>query len=251
MSIRFFKQALLHTMDYKDLQAGASPNSFWFKAKRDLISILMQRACKGKRKLKILNIGAGIGDELGVLQMFGKVYVVDIDKKALDMIDVNLCEEKIIADACDLPYKKNFFDVVVSFDVFEHIEDYKKSVEEAYRVMKPGGSLVFTVPAHQFLFSSHDVALEHYRRYSKKQVRVMFKSFTDLNISYWNSSLFLPMAAVRLATKLSAPKVNHMRLNSFFNGVLYNILLIENLMVRFNMPMPIGLSIVGFCHKQK
>ncbi len=238
-------------MDYKDLEAGASKDSFWFKAKRDLIYVLMKRACKDNRQLKILNIGAGIGDDLDVLNKFGKLYIVDLDKKALSIIDDKLCEDKKFGDACYLPYDDDFFDVVVSFDVFEHIKFDKRAMKEAHRVLKNGRALVFTVPAHQALFSSHDIALEHYRRYSKKEIKDKLGKFKDLNISYWNSLLFLPMAAVRLATKNTNPKVSHMNLSSWMNTFLYRILLVENFMIKYNIPIPIGLSIVGFCYKRK
>ena len=164
-------------MDYKDLQAGQTNENFWFKAKNDLIDILIKKVCKNKKQLKILNIGAGTGDDLEVLSKYGKNYMVDIDKNALSIIENKLCEEKKVADACKLPYNDNFFDVVVSFDVFEHIINDKKSVDEVYRVLKNGGVLIFTVPAFQSLFSSHDKALQHQRRYNKKSVKDLLSKF--------------------------------------------------------------------------
>jgi len=154
-------------MDYKDYQSGKVKLDFWFRAKNDLIEKLLFNQFPKKKKLKILNLGAGTGSDLEILNNFGEVYVIDVEKKALDLIPDNLCVEKKICDACKLIYKDDFFDLVVSFDVFQHIENDEIAIKEAYRVLKKKGILFFSVPALQKLYSSHDKALEHKRRYSK------------------------------------------------------------------------------------
>ena len=163
-------------MDYKDYQAGQTADNFWFRAKYKLIELLMDKNCSSNNQvpLKILSIGTGTGDDLKILDSFGDNYVTDILPEALSLVPDEVCYEKRIADACDLPYEDNFFDIVVSFDVFEHIENDTKAVSEVYRTLKKGGALVYSVPAGPNLFSSHDVALEHFRRYDKKMVRMLF-----------------------------------------------------------------------------
>ena len=123
-------------MDYKDYLAGQTNENFWHKGKNELIDILMSKLFLKKNRLKILNLGAGTGDDLKILNKYGDNYVTDIDKNVLGMIDEKLCAEKRVANACDLPYNDNFFDIVVSFDVFEHISDDKKAISEARRVLK-------------------------------------------------------------------------------------------------------------------
>jgi ubiquinone/menaquinone biosynthesis C-methylase UbiE len=231
-------------MDYKDLQAGHIKNNCWFKAKNNLIGVLIEKACRNRRQLKILGIGAGTGDDLVILNKYGKNYVIDIDKNALSVVDDKLCEEKIVADACDLPYSNSFFDVVVSSDVFEHISNDKKSVSEAYRVLKENGILIFTVPSFQFLFSSHDNALHHQRRYNKKSVRNLLSQF-ELKIFFWNSLLFLPIAIMRILKRNSKPKVDQMNLPSWLNTIFFSLLIFDNFLIKRGLSMPVGLSIVG------
>ncbi len=260
------------SMDYKDLQAGQNKNNFWFKAKNDLIEVLMQKICKnlprrplrqtrfdarrvearvkaGKKRLKILNVGAGTGGDLKTLNKFGDIYVVDIDQNALAIIDNKLCVEKKLADACNLPYNNNFFDAVVSFDVFEHIKNDKKAAAEIHRVLKNNGVLVFTVPAFQFLFSSHDKALCHQRRYNAKSIKTLLSQFSNLKIFFWNSLLFFPIATVRLFNKKSAPKVDKANLHPLTNYLFYKLLSVDNFLIKKGISMPIGLSIVGYCYK--
>ncbi|GCC10046.1 putative S-adenosylmethionine-dependent methyltransferase/MSMEI_2290 [archaeon] len=238
-------------MDYKDLQAGQTKENFWFRAKNDLINVLMKKACKNRKRLRILNIGAGTGDDLEVLNKFGKNYVIDIDKDALSVIDDKLCEERKIADACNLPYDDNFFDVAVSFDVFEHIKNDQKAISEVYRVLKENGVLIFTVPAFQFLFSSHDKALHHQRRYSKENIKTLLFQFNNLKIFFWNSLLFVSIATMRLLKRKSKPKVDLMDLPPWLNTLFFNLLKIDNFLIKRGISMPIGLSIVGFGYKQK
>jgi ubiquinone/menaquinone biosynthesis C-methylase UbiE len=236
-------------MDYKDLQAGQTKENFWFKAKNDLIKTLMSKVCKNKKKLRILNLGVGTGDDLKILNSFGKNYIVDIDKEALSFIDQKLYAQKKIADACNIPYKDNFFDIVVSFDVFEHIEKDYKAIDEVHRVLKKKGALVFTVPAFQFLFSSHDKALQHRRRYNRKELRNIFFQFRNLRTYYWNSLLFFPMALIRLLEKNSRPKVNRTNMPSWLNNVFYKILSVDNFFIKKNFSLPVGLSLAGYCYK--
>ncbi len=238
-------------MDYKDLQAGQTKENFWFRAKNDLINVLMKKACKNRNRLRILNIGAGTGDDLEVLNKFGKNYVIDIDKDALSVIDDKSCEERKIADACNLPYDDNFFDVVVSFDVFEHIKNDQKAISEVYRVLKENGVLIFTVPAFQFLFSSHDKALHHQRRYSKENIKTLLFQFNNIKIFFWNSLLFVSMATMRLLKRKSKPRVDLMDLPPWLNTLFFNLLKIDNFLIKRGISMPIGLSIVGFGYKQK
>lgn len=236
-------------MDYKDFEVGKTNEHFWFKAKRDLIDILMKMACNKKKKLKILNIGAGTGHDLKILNRYGINYVIDIEKKALSFIEKKLVKEKKLADACDLPYKENFFDIAVSFDVFEHIKNDKKAISEVNRVLKKGGKLVFTVPAHQFLFSNHDKALDHFRRYSKNTIKELFGKFNNIKLFYWNSILFLPIAITRLMNKNAEKKVDKGKFSPLLNKVTYNLMKIDNFLIRKNIGVPIGISLVGFCEK--
>jgi len=237
-------------MDYKDYEAGQTNDHFWFKAKKDLISVLMEKTCHGKKQLRILSIGVGTGDDLDILINYGGNYVVDIDEISLSVIDKNLCIEKKVADACELPYADNFFDVVISCDVFEHIDNHTKAVSEVSRVLKDKGVLIFTVPAFQTLFSSHDVALQHFRRYNKKTITSLLSQF-DSNIFSWNSLLFLPMAITRILNKNSKPKVDQGNMPSWLNKIFFYLLKFDNFLIKRNVSMPVGLSLVGYCFNRK
>ena len=238
-------------MDYKDYEAGQTADNFWFRAKYGLIELLMEKNSKkqSEEPLKILSIGTGTGDDLKILKAFGNNYVTDILPEALAVVPDEDCFEKRLADAMDLPYEEGFFDIVVSFDVFEHIEDDKKAVSEVHRVLKKGGSLVYSVPAGPGLFSSHDVALEHYRRYNKKMVKQLFQDFKEVKLYSWNTLLYPLIAVSRIKNKNKEPRVDHPKLPGVVDSIFCNLLRFDNFLIRRGMSLPVGVSIAGWCQK--
>ena len=235
-------------MDYEDYKAGKSESSFWFKGKRDLISNLFKENLT-KKNIKILSIGVGTGDELRVLNKFGKIYIVDINKKALDLIPKKLYYKKKVCNAVKLSFKDKIFDVIVAFDVFEHIKEDKLAIKEIYRVLKNKGFLFFSVPAFQFLYSSHDKALNHYRRYSKNRLKNLLKNFKKIDLYYWNFFLFPLIALIRLIKKKSKPKVDKDQINPFLDSLFFKLLKIENLLISKKIHLPFGVSIFGIYKK--
>jgi len=234
-------------MDYRDYIDGQTGEQFWFKSKKDLINILMNKI--GSKNLKILNIGAGTGADLEIMNRFGNIYIIDVNKKALDLIPSNLYSEKKLCDATALPYPNDFFDIVCSFDVFEHIKNDKKAVLEAHRVLKKRGLLLLMVPAFNFLFSAHDRALLHYRRYNKKKLYELLRIFNYEYLSYWNSILFLPLSILRLLKKRAKAKTDYFNLPYLLEKVFSNFLKIENKLIMKDYRLPFGLSLVGIYRK--
>ncbi len=234
-------------MDYIDYIEGQTEENFWFKGKKRLINILLSKI--NLKNLKILNIGAGTGADLDILNRYGDIFISDINKKALDLIPEDFYKEKKVCSATNLQYPDEKFDVVCSFDVFEHIEDDKKVVTEVYRVLKKGGFLFFTVPAFNFLYSAHDRALKHIRRYNKKTMIQLLKKFRYIEISFWNSFLFIPFAILRYLKKKSKPKTDYFNLPSLIEKVFYKILTIENRLIKNGYKLPLGLSLIGYCKK--
>ncbi|MBX9830396.1 class I SAM-dependent methyltransferase [Candidatus Babeliales bacterium] len=235
-------------MDYRDYQAGASHEHFWFKAKPQFIRTLLEKIPQ-KLSQTILDIGAGTGEDVATLARFGNIYAVDIDQQALDMIPDSLVVEKKQADACALPYENATFDVVVAFDVLEHVEHDQKMVDEIFRVLKPGGYFVFTVPAYNMLFSAHDRELLHFRRYTKSSVHKLFRKFTKLDAGYWFFLLFAPAALKRLMSK-NNPTSGMAMLPPLLNSLCFSLLRFENWLLSKGLHFPCGLSVYGIYQKR-
>ncbi len=241
-------------MDYKDYLSGQIQDNFWSMAKRDLIEMLLEKYTnKGLRGLgnHILNIGAGVGDDLKVIRDFGVVHVVDIDARALQLIPHGMCQEKRVADILDLPYPEKSFDIVTCFDVLEHVKDDARAIHEVLRVLKEGGLMLFTVPAYQRLYSSHDRVLKHERRYDYPDMIGHLSSFKIVYMSYWNCLLSIPVAARRLMRKNLKPVADIVSFSRPQNLFLYYLMHVENVLMKHGIILPFGTSIVGICEKPR
>lgn len=94
---------------------------------------------------RILDVGCGHGDFLKpVYDKTPHTYGVDPDKEALDKN--TLIKNKVVGTVEELPFESNFFDLIVSEWVLEHLPDPEKAFREIYRVLKPGGKVVFLTP---------------------------------------------------------------------------------------------------------
>lgn len=244
-------------MDYKDykMQNKAGHEYCWFRAKNNLIQNLFEFYLPRNKKNKILNIGCGTGSDLKILKKFGEITAIDIDEKALEKIsDENI--EKICADVLNYEFKNNHYDAVCCFDVLEHLENDQKILKKIHSSLKSGGILFLTVPAFNFLFSQHDLALSHKRRYSKLEISEKTKTagFKTQKIFYWNSIFFLPIAALRIFKKILLSKNKNYTsearpLNKYLNQIIYFILNLENKKYFPSKLMPFGLTICAVFKK--
>jgi SAM-dependent methyltransferase len=117
---------------------------------------------------------------------------------------VSLCRERGLTrvfegSALDLSaVSGERFDAICMFDVLEHLGDDIGALEQAKPLLKPGGLIIATVPAFEFLWSKHDDITQHKRRYTRPQLEKVFKQANlELDVStYFNSYLF-PIAVAR------------------------------------------------------
>jgi SAM-dependent methyltransferase len=134
---------------------------------------------------------------LPLLSRFGAVTGIDSEPLALDycrrrgMTDLHLQEGFSAAE----PY-----DVVTLFDVLEHVPDEAGFLAWIHGLLRPGGSLVVTVPAFSWLWSRHDELNHHQRRYTRRQlVAALHRARFEVTLaSYFNFWLFPAAVAVRL-----------------------------------------------------
>jgi len=102
------------------------------------------------------------------------------------------------ASVAALPFGDGEFSAVVSADVLYHLDDDEGALREMARVLRPGGVMVINVPAHAWLWSYHDVAVDGHRRYARKEVTAKLRraGLTVERVTHWNT-LLLPFIAAR------------------------------------------------------
>lgn len=226
-------------------------DNWWYASKRNLFSKIINSF--DKKFKNSLDIGCGVGSNLEILKKFSKSVVgIDNSKKAIDYCKHKGLKNVSVMNASKLKFKKDSFDLILCSDILEHVDD-KNVMEEVFRVLKPGGIFICSVPAHNYLWGPTDRISNHLRRYEKKELNNLFKNnFTKLKLSYWNFFMFLPNF---LFTKISINKKNYSKnslelIPKFLNNIFYRLLLIENNLF-FKIKIPQGVSLIGIYEKNE
>jgi SAM-dependent methyltransferase len=181
---------------------------WWFVGRRRIFLSLLDQylpaAVGGQRR--ILDLGCGTGTMLGYLARYGATEGVDADLDAISYCRQRGIENVQVVEGSGLPFEDSKFDLVTVLDVLEHTEDAAGMLEEVKRVLRPGGLLLISVPAFMLLWGAQDVVSHHFRRYRAPELRRLLGSagFEPRRLSYFNTLLFAPIAAIRLTRRLFA-----------------------------------------------
>lgn len=219
---------------------------WWYRARREVVAALIERAVKPPKSARLLEIGCGTGHNLAMLGKFGEVDALEVDDIARGMAEERLGRPVLSAPLPELAgLPDDRYDVVAALDVIEHIPDDDAALEGIARVLKPGGKLVMTVPAHQWMWSAHDVVNHHHRRYSKSDLKRLIEGSPlqlDL-VGYLNSLLFPVAVAQRLASKISGKDdANLAPPAEPINQALERVFAAERRVIG-RVPLPPGLSL--------
>jgi SAM-dependent methyltransferase len=179
---------------------GLEDRHWWFRARRDILTDQIGRLGLPKAA-SVLEVGCGTGGNLAMLSGFGAVTGLEPDDRARGFAAEKSglpIESGLLPDG--LPFQPEQFDLVAALDVIEHVDDDAGSVKALGKLLKPGGFMVTTVPAYQWMWSRHDELHHHKRRYDLADYRRLFDDagLTVRKASYFNTALFAPIALVRL-----------------------------------------------------
>lgn len=227
---------------------------FWFTGTRRVILEALERAL-GSRIVgaRLLDLGCGTGFTLTQLPRGVRAIGLDYSRAALGLARRRASGAELVrGSAYALPFANGSFDAILALDVLEHLERDLDAARELRRVLAPGGVAIITVPAFAELWSAHDEALDHHRRYRLHEIESVLRSagFRVEHGSYYNFFLFPLVAGARLAERArlalgGAPKAsNGADLGvppAPVNGLLGAILGAERLLAP-RVRLPIGVS---------
>jgi SAM-dependent methyltransferase len=230
---------------------------WWFKGKQFLLQQTLDLLeNKFSKRARILDIGAGTGIVLKILQDMGEAFGIELSQQGIKYLRKRKLKRIICADADQsLPFKNDSFTLITCLDVLEHLEKDVKLLEEMIRVSKPGGHILVAVPAFKIFWSPHDVALHHKRRYTRKDIleRIHGMNCEIIKASYFNFILSLPILAVRTIKPLfiqsrQAQSDFFMNLPPFMNKLLGFLYKVEIGCLKF-IDFPFGVSIIFVLRK--
>lgn len=211
---------------------------------------------------RMLDIGSGAGNMAHHLAHYGAVTGIDFNPRPLPVAQQRGLEV-LRGSGSELPFPEATFDLVALLDTIEHIPDELAVLHEVRRVLKPGGKVIITVPAFQWLWSYNDEINAHQRRYTEPELRQKLElcGLMPTRSSYNNFFLFPPIAAIRLLRPynpgLASPhltegadvyQVEMEPIPEPVNSVLHASGWIEaELLAR--MSLPFGVSIIAMARK--
>jgi SAM-dependent methyltransferase len=236
----------------------AEKRHFWFRGSRAVVESWLLRAIDeaglGPRPT-LIDVGAGTGGMLDRIAPLCDAWGVEYSPDG-----AAFCQSRGVrvlrGGLPNLPLASDRFDLALSMDVFEHVEDDVAAMADVRRVLRPGGRLVMTVPALQWLWSRHDEALHHHRRYNRRMLNTRLEQagFRVVRCSYYNSLLLPPIAAARLAGRVKdhlaptvgPPSSDVATVSEPLNGLLAGIFGAERHILAHGR-LPLGASLIAEC----
>ena len=198
-----------------DRMAELDSRHWWYRARREILSKLIEARIAPTPGARILEIGCGTGHNLAMLGKFGTVDAVEMDEAARAVASDRLGRPAIESTLPELPgVDRGAYDLVALLDVLEHVEEDRASLASIAGTLKPGGRILLTVPAHPWMWSAHDEVNHHKRRYTRAALREVIGSagLRADYLSYFNTLLFPIAAAARIVGRATGRKDSDDRL---------------------------------------
>jgi SAM-dependent methyltransferase len=174
--------------------AELEDDHWWYRERRHLLA----KAISGLTPGRALDIGAAGGGNTRVLREHGwDAVALEYGADGAEVAHGRGLPT-LRGDATRLPFADSSLDLVMAFDLLEHLHDDDSAVAEVRRVLKPTGTYLVAVPADPKLWSSHDEAVDHVRRYTREGLLALLDrgGFDVTDVRSWNV-LLRPVVAMR------------------------------------------------------
>ncbi len=235
--------------DYELQTHQAEDRHWWYRGRRTVI----ERVLDGLRlpqPARILDAGCGSGRNMIELARRGAVTGVELSETSVCLARARGVGEVIQGSVLEMPFADDSFDLAVSLDVIEHLEDDEAALRELRRTVAPGGCLLVTVPAYRWLWSGHDVVNHHHRRYTRRSMQRVAEraGWRQERTTYFNS-LLLPVAILlrvldRFNTKTTESSLDLWVPPAPLNRLLERPLELEAASIAHGGRIPAGLSLL-------
>jgi len=180
--------------------AALEVDHWYYSGKRRFVRDWIHKVRPPASNDVLLDCGAGTGRFAEEMAASCRVMVLDDHEEALRILRTRFRPEQILSLAGDqVPLPDGALEYVTALDVLEHVPDDRAVVRGFHRLLKPGGLAVVTVPASMALWSDWDVALHHFRRYDRPQLRALFPDgeWEIIHANYTNVLVYPAVWAVR------------------------------------------------------
>lgn len=163
----FCKRCWAVDRDFELQTHRAEDHHWWYRGRRHVLDVVLRKLALPPHP-RILDAGCGSGRNMVDLARYGKVTGVELSSTSVAVARERGVGEVVEGSVLNMPFAPESFELAVSLDVLEHLQDDRAALRELRRVVAPGGALLVTVPAYQGLWSRHDEINHHHRRYSRR-----------------------------------------------------------------------------------
>jgi SAM-dependent methyltransferase len=229
----------------------AEDRHWWYRGRRSVLERVVAQL-RLPARARILDAGCGSGRNMVELAHHGTVTGIELSATSVSLARARHAGEVIEGSVLQMPFAADSFELAASLDVIEHLEDDLSALRELRRVVAPGGALLVTVPAYQWLWSGHDEINHHHRRYTRRSLlQVAEQSGWELVRTTYFNSLLLPVAiALRGLDRLSSSKTTESSLDLWvppapLNWLLERPLTLEAALIKRGGRIPAGLSLLA------
>jgi SAM-dependent methyltransferase len=198
--------------DYLTAHLAEDRRHWWFRGRLAVLRAVLPGVLPA-RPGRLLELGCGSGNMLEMLNEFGEAVGMEADPVLVAAARAAGLDARCGTLPDDLLVPAGWADVVLLLDVLEHLDDEAGALATARRALAPDGALVVTVPAYAWLWSGHDVALGHRRRYTAGRLRaaVADAGFRVARVTYFSTLLFPALALMRMAKRLRGDASHDLR----------------------------------------
>lgn len=231
-----------------DRMAEHDSTHWWYRARRDVLASVIARKVSLPQVARVLEVGCGTGHNLPMLAQFGEVDAIEIDAHSRDIASQRLGRsvgDAPLPELVGVPEAR--YDMVALLDVLEHIEDDRAALRAIAARLRPAGTILITVPQFQWMWSGHDEANHHFRRYTKRALRAAVdEAGLDLRFLQSFNSLLFPLAAAdRLLARVTSRKGSDDALPPApVNALFEKVFGLERYLLG-RVPMPPGVSLLA------
>jgi len=184
--------------------AAAEATHWWFAARREIVRRIVDETLTGDGPRRVLDIGCGVGSTLTAFHPRYACVGYDPSPDAIEFAKGAHPEFELhVGTAADAERDVAGVDAVLLNDVIEHVPDDRPLLEGVVGRMRPGATLLVTVPADMRLWSPHDERMGHYRRYDPAMLAksVGGLPLKPLLLSHFMARLYPIVRAVRMVSR--------------------------------------------------
>jgi SAM-dependent methyltransferase len=245
----------MNSDEYTNLER-VEARHWYYAGKREFVMRWILRARPPSPQDVLLDCGAGTGRFAKEMEAHCRVLVLDDHEEALRLLRSRFRADQILSLAGDrVPLPDESLEYVTALDVLEHVPDDAAVVDGFFRLLKPEGLVVVTVPAGMALWSDWDEALHHYRRYDQAQLKALFPSskWEIIHVNYTNVPIYPLVWLVRRWRRWFPKKPGCLRTEDTVPPVYINRFLHAQftLLARMRMPFPFGVSLLLVARKRR